>query len=64
MKWQDAQEIAWALSDLYPETNPQTVRFTDLHRWICSLNGFDDNPDASNEAILEAILLKWLNEFK
>lgn len=63
MKWTDSQEIAWALYDLYPDTDPKTVRFTDLHQWICQLDGFDDDPNQSNEAILEAILLKWLEEF-
>lgn len=64
MKWQNAQEIAWALYDLYPEVDPKTVRFTDMHRWICELDGFDDDPQKSNEKILEAILLLWLDEFE
>jgi len=48
--------------DNNPELDPKTVRFTDLHRWICELDGFDDDPQKSNETILEAILLKWLEE--
>lgn len=64
MKWTDAQEIAWALSDLYPDLDPKTVRFTDLHQWICQLDDFDDAPEKSNEKILEAILLHWLEEFE
>ncbi|KAE9526368.1 MULTISPECIES: Fe-S cluster assembly protein IscX [Testudinibacter] len=63
MKWQDTQDIAWALSELYPDTDPKTVRFTDMHAWICDLDGFDDDPQKSNEKILEAILLLWLDEF-
>ncbi|WP_394159652.1 Fe-S cluster assembly protein IscX [Salmonella enterica] len=39
-----------------------TVRFTDLHQWICELDDFDDDPNASNEKILEAILLVWLDD--
>ena len=62
MKWQDSQEIAWALYDKFPELDPKTVRFTDLHQWICELEDFDDDPQKSNETILEAILLKWLDE--
>lgn len=64
MKWTDAQEIAEALYDRNPDLDPKTVRFTDMHRWICELDGFDDNPDASNEKILEAVLLKWLDEYQ
>ncbi|NBH74528.1 Fe-S cluster assembly protein IscX [Rodentibacter pneumotropicus] len=64
MKWTDSQLIAEELYDRNPELDPKTVRFTDLHQWICELEGFDDDPQKSNEAILEAILLKWLDEFE
>ncbi|MGV6989074.1 Fe-S cluster assembly protein IscX [Testudinibacter sp. P80/BLE/0925] len=64
MKWQDSQQIAWALYDRYPDVDPKTVRFTDMHAWICNLHGFDDDPQKSNEKILEAILLHWLDEFE
>ena len=63
MKWQDSQEIAWALYDRYPDVDPKTVRFTDMHAWICDLEEFDDHPEKSNEKILEAIPLYWLDEF-
>lgn len=63
MKWIDSQEIAWALYDKFPDLDPRIVRFTDMHRWICTLEDFDDDPEKSNEAILEAILMKWLEEF-
>ncbi|AAU38326.1 MULTISPECIES: Fe-S cluster assembly protein IscX [Basfia] len=64
MKWTDAQEIAENLYDLYPDVDPKTVRFTDMHQWICQLEEFDDNPEASNEKILENILLRWLDEYE
>ncbi len=32
MKWQDSQQIAEALYDRFPDLDPRTVRFTDLHR--------------------------------
>ena len=53
-----------ALYDKFPDVDPTTIRFTDLHRWICELDDFDDDPSASNEKILEAILLVWLDEAK
>ena len=64
MKWIDAQLIAEELYDRNPDLDPKTVRFTDLHKWICELEDFGDDPNKSNEAILEAILLKWLDEFE
>lgn len=64
LKWQDSREIGEALYDLYPDTDPKTVRFTDMHQWICELDDFDDVPEKSNEKVLEAILLVWLDEFE
>ncbi|MGL9733861.1 MAG: Fe-S cluster assembly protein IscX [Symbiopectobacterium sp.] len=62
LTWIDSHAIGEALYDAFPDTDPKTVRFTDLHCWICELDEFDDVPDASNEKILEAILLVWLDE--
>ena len=64
LTWKDAEEIAIALSDRYPDTDPLTVRFTDLHRQVIELPGFSDDPKASNESILEAIQMAWLDEFR
>lgn len=64
MKWSDSQAIAEALYDLHPNLDPKTVRFTDMHQWICNLDDFDDDPQKSNEKILEAILLCWLDEYE
>ena len=44
MKWTDTQDIAMALTDAHQDVDPQYVRFTDLHRWITELEGFDDDP--------------------
>jgi FeS assembly protein IscX len=62
MKWTDVQEIAMALTDKHTDIDPQYVRFTDLHRWVTELEGFDDHPDRSNEKILEAIQLAWIED--
>ena len=64
MKWTDSRDVGIALSEKFPEVKPLTIRFTDLHKWICDLDGFDDDPQASNERILEAILLMWLDELE
>jgi FeS assembly protein IscX len=62
MKWTDSREIAIALAERYPETDPKTIRFTDLHRWVLELPGFDDDPKHSGEKILEAIQMAWIDE--
>ncbi|MGL4919737.1 MAG: Fe-S cluster assembly protein IscX, partial [Plesiomonas shigelloides] len=40
LRWQDSRDIALALLEQFPDTDPKTVRFTDLHRWICELDEF------------------------
>ena len=62
MKWTDSREIAIALAERFPDTDPKTIRFTDLHRWVLELPGFDDDPEHSGEKILEAIQMAWIDE--
>ncbi|WP_034412315.1 Fe-S cluster assembly protein IscX [Derxia gummosa] len=62
MKWSDTRDIAIALADKFGDVDPRYVRFTDLHRWICELDGFSDDPEKSNEKILEAIQMTWIDE--
>jgi FeS assembly protein IscX len=64
MGWQDTEDIAIALSEHHPDTDPLTVRFTDLHRWVTELPGFADDPKASTEGKLEAIQMAWLEEYR
>ncbi|HVS20186.1 MAG TPA: Fe-S cluster assembly protein IscX [Planctomycetota bacterium] len=60
--WTDVHEIAWRLFEAHPDVDPLGVRFTDLHAWVCALEGFAGDPKASNEKILEAIQMAWLDE--
>jgi FeS assembly protein IscX len=62
MKWTDSREIAIELYELYPDLDPKNIRFTDLHRWVTELEEFEDEPNRSNEKILEAIILCWMEE--
>ena len=62
LKWTDSLDIAIELSDKYPDVDPRYIRYTDLHQWICNLESFDDDPDNSNEKILEAIQMNWIDE--
>jgi FeS assembly protein IscX len=62
MKWTDTRDIAIALCEAHPDVDPLQVRFTDLHAWVCALQGFNDDPNRSGEKILEAIQMMWIDE--
>jgi len=62
LKWTDSRDIAIELDEAHPDVDPQYVRFTDLHQWVCDLDEFDDDPEHSSEKTLEAIQMMWLDE--
>ena len=62
LKWIDVTEIAIALEERHPEADNVYLRFTDLHRWVTELPEFADDPERSNEKILEAIQAAWIEE--
>lgn len=62
LRWSDTLEIAIALDEKYPTADNINLRFTDLHKWITSLKEFADDPESSNEKILEAIQAAWIEE--
>jgi FeS assembly protein IscX len=64
LSWRDAEDIALQLHERHPELDPLSVRFTDLHRWVVELPDFGDDPKASTEGKLEAIQMKWLEEYR
>jgi FeS assembly protein IscX len=64
LQWRDAEDIGIALSEKYPDVDPLSVRFTDLHRWVTELLDFGDDPKASNESTLEKIQMAWLDEYR
>ncbi len=64
MNWNETYEIGYQLFEHHPEVDPLTVRFTDMHQWILALPGFSGDPKSSNEKVLEAIQMAWLEEWK
>ena len=64
LTWQNLDDIALSLYEKFPDQDPTHVRFTDLHKWITELEGFDDDPQKSNEAKLERIQMAWLEEYQ
>ena len=62
LKWTDSLDIAIELEETHGDVDPQYIRFTDLHAWVCALEDFDDDPEHSSEKILEAIQMAWIDE--
>ncbi len=62
LKWIDSHDIAIELNEKYPDIDPQYVRFTDLHEWVCGLEDFSDDPNHSGEKILESIQMAWIED--
>ena len=61
-KWTDARELAEELYDNEPELDPVTLCLSELRERVLALSDFDDDPEASNERVLEAILQAWIDE--
>ena len=64
MTWLDAEDIGIALWEKFPSIDPLTVRFTEMREKVLQIEGFDDDPNASNEPKLEAIQMAWYEEWK
>jgi FeS assembly protein IscX len=64
MTWDDAEDIGIELYEKFPNTDPLTVRFTDLRNHVLALDGFEGDAAKSNEGKLEAIQMAWYEEWK
>lgn len=62
MKWSDIYDIAIELEENHPDADNVNLRFTDLRQWVLNLDDFDDDPQKSNEKVLEAIQMAWIEE--
>ncbi len=62
MNWTDVNDIAIELDEAHPDTDPLSIRFTDLQQWVMALQGFDDDPARCGERILEGIQMAWIEE--
>ncbi len=62
--WDTPEDIAEQLFEAQPETDPLSIRFTDLLRWVTALEDFSDDPQESSEGKLEAIQMAWLEIYK
>jgi len=64
LDWLDVLEIAIELNDKFPEIDPQWISFPDLHKKVSELSNFSGDPSKSNEKILEAIQMHWIEEYQ
>lgn len=64
LDWDNTEDIAIELYEQRPDTDPLTVRFTDLHKWITELEDFEGDPAKSTEGKLEAIQMAWYEEYQ
>ena len=62
MLWTDVNEIVIELAEKHPDIDPTYILFTDLRRLVMELEGFIDSPEKTNEKILEAIQMLWIEE--
>ncbi len=59
LTWDQPDDIAFALMDEHPGADPLDLNFVTLHDWVCALPDFGDDPGASTEGKLEAIVMAW-----
>lgn len=64
LTWKDADEIAYALIDKFPDQDPLKLSFPKLHKMVIELEEFGDDPEKSNEAVMESIQMAWYEEVK
>lgn len=62
LRWTDVHDIAIELEDAHPDVDVVNLRFTDLWKWVQDLPDFGDDPNRSNEKILEAIQAARIEE--
>jgi FeS assembly protein IscX len=64
LTWKDTDEIAYSLIDAHPDQDPLKLSLPKLHKLVTELEDFGDDPEKSNESILESIQMAWYEEVK
>ena len=64
LTWTDTRDIGELLYEIHEEIHPLQISFVQLHKWVCALQQFDDDPKASTEGHLESIQMIWYEEWK
>lgn len=64
MDWDDAEEIAAALFQAFPDIEPLSLKFSELRTLVMDLDDFEGSAKDANEVRLEAIQMAWLDEIE
>ena len=64
LTWRDADDLAYALIDKFPDQDPLKLSFPKLHKMVIELEDFGDDPEKSSESILESIQKAGYEEVK
>ena len=64
MLWIDVNDRAIELAEKHPDIDPTYILFTDLKKLVTDIEGFEDSHEKSNEKILEAIQMLWIEELE
>lgn len=59
LHWNDFSRMVRALHSAYPDVDPLDLSISKLFKMILNLPGFDDDPEAANEEILEKLQMAW-----
>ena len=59
LTWTAPGDIAWAIIDAHPDTDPLDLNFVDILHMVVALPGFDGVPEEASEPRLEAIVVAW-----
>ncbi len=59
LHWNDFSRMVRALHSAYPDVDPLDLSISKLFKMVLNLPGFDDDPDAANEEILEKLQMAW-----
>ena len=64
MEWDDAEEIAAAIIEYFPDSDPETTRLSELKSMVLDLPEFEGDAEDASEAALEAIHDAWLEQYE
>ncbi len=62
LTWDDSFAIARELQREHPGVDLENISLITIYRWTLVLDGFRDDPELANDAILNSIFQEWFEE--